>query len=726
MADAPPPYSPSDSYNPNSANLPHRQQYLTNIPSNSPSDTPLESSIGSRPRQPSIPIPPLPRTSTISPSRPEWPGPNSLPIEELDRAGFVSASSYFALRAPVQARPRNVFYHHMTLSPDSRAENMPFPQPIETWTGREVDGHDWATFLSFLLSPFGAEGRKETQELETDADLDLAGLRLSNAKSRDQARPLLGGDSAGPSAGGQDRELERLRRMRVDAVSSQWNEGFFGPRGLQILINNSNSAVSSPVETAPKRSTSNVLQKKPPPEAEETFLHQAVGKGKRSQVKQLLEKGGEEIEALNKKGETCLFRAVYKGDKDIVQLLLEHGADPAARPPGAESPLHIACSNDKKTIVKYLVDTGKVDTREPSSKGETPLYVAVSRRQKDCIEILLGAGSDPNARPSGKDSMLNLAVSSDSKSIVKALVATGRVGIEEANSKGETPLYAAVLRRQKDIIENLLDAGANPNARPVDKDSMLNLAVTNDAKSIATMLLQKGVAVEELKGGETPLCRCELFSRRALIGEKADNITAISRGQTAMTRLLLEYGASTAFRTAKGESPLSIAVTRGDKTTVSLLLEQEKINVEVENAKHQTPLWIAVYRGHTAIAEQLLRKGAFAGKSPHGEESLLNLAVSRGNSSLTSLVLERGADVEERSRSNESPLFQAICRGDTAIVSLLLGNGANPDTRNPAGESALQRAVYRADTSVVSLLLGKGANPDLQLLGGESPLYMGM
>ncbi len=519
MADAsPPPYSPSDPYSPNSANLHHRQQYLTSIPISIPSNAPLESGLGSRPRQPSIPIPPLPRTSTISPSRPDWPGPNSLPIGELDRAGFVSASSYFALRVPAQARPRNVFYHHMTLNPDARAENLPFPQPVETWTGRGIDGHDWATFLSFLLSPFGAEGMKVPHELEAEVDLDLAGLGLGNARSRDQARPLLGDTSTGPPAGGQDRELERLRRMRIDAVSSQWNEGFFGPRGLQVSINVSSSTTPSPIEAMPKRSTSNVLQKKPPPEAEETLLHQAVGKGKRSQVKQLLEKGGEGLEALNKKGETCLFRAVYKGDKDIVQLLLDYGADPTARPTGAESPLHIACSNDKKSIVKYLVDTGKTDLKEPNTKGESPLYVAVSRRQKDCIEILLGAGSDPNARPHTKDSMLHLAVSNDSKSIVKALVDTGRVGIEEPNSKGETPLYTAVLRRQKDIIENLLDAGANPNARPVDKDSMLNLAVTNDAKSVAKMLLQKGVAVEELKAGETPLCRGEISPLLPVMG----------------------------------------------------------------------------------------------------------------------------------------------------------------------------------------------------------------
>lgn len=402
---------------------------------------------------------------------------------------------------------------------DVQAKNLPFPQPVETWTSRGVDAQDWSTFVSFLLTPYWEENRGAVEglvELEADVGVDFAALGLGNSistsRSRDQNRPLLGENSAGlsPLQDRQSREMERLRRVRIEAVSSQWNEGFFAPRGLQIIINVNGSTTTGPTDPiAPRRTVSNVLQKRPPPEAEETLLHQLVGKSKKSQVKQLLDKGGEDLEALNKKIETCLFRAVAKGDKDIVQLLLEYGADPMARPPGAESPLHIACSNDKKTIVKYLVDTKRVDIDEPNARGETPLYAAVLRRQKDCIDVMLDAGANPNTRPLGQDSMLSIAVANDAKAAVRSIVKTGRARIDELNGKGETPLYVAVGRRQKDCIECLLDAGANPNATPIGKDTMLHIAVSNDAKSIAKMLLQRGVNVEEMKGGESPLCRCK-------------------------------------------------------------------------------------------------------------------------------------------------------------------------------------------------------------------------
>jgi len=401
---------------------------------------------------------------------------------------------------------------------ETRAKSLPFPQPGDTWMSRGVDAHDWETFLSFLLTPYWEDARRDVEglvELEADVNLDMSGLNLSGSRSRDQTRPLLGESSAGGGIGSQSqsREQERLRRVRVEAVSSQWNEGFFGPRGLQIIINVNGPPTTGPTDpVAPRRNLSNVLQKRPPPEAEETLLHQLVGKWKKSPVKQLLEKGGEDVEALNKKIETPLFRAVVKGDRDIVQVLLEYGADPTARPPGSESPLHIACSNDKKYIVKALIETGKVNLREPNAKGETPLYAAVLRRQKDCIDVLLDAGSDPNARPLGQDSMLSIAVANDAKAAVNLIVRSGRVRIDELNSKGETPLYVAVQRRQKDSIETLLEAGANPNATPIGKDTMLHIAISHDSKGIAKMLLQHGVNVEDLKSGEPPLCRGEQFS----------------------------------------------------------------------------------------------------------------------------------------------------------------------------------------------------------------------
>lgn len=361
---------------------------------------------------------------------------NGITNEELQKIGFVSAAPYFELRTPVQPRPSNVIYHHISISPDAGPDNLLFPWPGERWTSREVDDQDWMTFLNHLFPPHAAEGdTKGGQELEADTGVDMGGCRLGKSSTRDQSRPLLGNrPGSSTSTGAQNRETDRSRRIRIEAVAAQWNEGFFGPRGLEVLIDINNWTPPVLVETAPPR---NVLQKRPPPEFEEGLLHKAVSDRKKSHVKLLLEKGGEDMEALNKKGETVLFRAVSRGDKDIVQLLLDNGAHPLARPEGSDSPLHIAVQNDKKTILKFLLGKSRVGIEEPNSKGETPLYVACRKHHTSCMEVLLENGANPNARPIGQESMLNLSVTGDHKNIAKLLLQRG-VDIEERNKNGET------------------------------------------------------------------------------------------------------------------------------------------------------------------------------------------------------------------------------------------------------------------------------------------------
>lgn len=196
----------------------------------------------------------------------------------------------------------------------------------------------------------------------------------------------------------------------------------------------------------PSSSNTRLLKKRPSvppsPSVEGSLLHQLVTKEKISQIKLLLEKGVETIEAANQKGETPLFVSVSKGDKKTAKLLLEYGANPLIRPAGSESCLHVAITNNRKEIVKSLVERIKGDLSvidERNVKGETPLYVAVSKGYKACIEILLNAGADPMSRPKGGDAMIHLAVKQDSCEIVKMLIRHG-VDIEEMKD-GETPLY---------------------------------------------------------------------------------------------------------------------------------------------------------------------------------------------------------------------------------------------------------------------------------------------
>jgi hypothetical protein len=348
-------------------------------------------------------------------------------FEELAHAGFVSAQPYFELRLPVFARPKNTLYHYIKIGPDSRPRDYSFPQPTDKWRDREIDDQDWVSFLNHVFPPHVE--RHESGIVEAQENDEMSYSAFGRPRTLHESRPLLGTEPR-PSTEEPDREKKRLRQARIEAVVLQWNYGFFRPRGLEIVLEDINSVLPN--------SAPNIPRKQPPLKLEDTLLHRAVRDRKKSHVKLLLEKGGENLEAINSKGETVLYKAVSRGDKDIVKLLLDGGADPTSRPSHeADPPLHVAVSNDRKSILKMLLETSRVGIDEPNAKDETPLYIACRRRLTSCIEILLEHGANPNWRPYGQESMLNMSVSSDYKSIAKILLQKG-VDVEEKNKGGET------------------------------------------------------------------------------------------------------------------------------------------------------------------------------------------------------------------------------------------------------------------------------------------------
>jgi len=177
--------------------------------------------------------------------------------------------------------------------------------------------------------------------------------------------------------------------VRIDAVISQWNFGFFGPRGLGVTVQYTNSiSAAAPSPTAARRASGNVLQKpQPPTSLGETLLHQAVGRGSKSKVREALEHG-DHLEALNRKGESPLYRAVARGDKSIVQILLDKGASPVSRPLGEYTPLQLAASRDRKGILKLLVEKCSAhEIEEVTPAGETALYLTVQKQYNGCIQV---------------------------------------------------------------------------------------------------------------------------------------------------------------------------------------------------------------------------------------------------------------------------------------------------------------------------------------------------
>lgn len=128
----------------------------------------------------------------------------------------VSAAAYFEMRPPTRPKPVPQLPVRIAVLPSATATDLPMPEPKSILTSRDVDLHDWTAFVNHLVpqeSPVSAICIEEKPK---------KGIKWGKAQT---------GKTVASSA---PPELERQQSIKT--VVDEWNQGFFMPRGLEIVV----------------------------------------------------------------------------------------------------------------------------------------------------------------------------------------------------------------------------------------------------------------------------------------------------------------------------------------------------------------------------------------------------------------------------------------------------------------------------------------------------------
>lgn len=261
------------------------------------------------------------------------------------------------------------------------------------------------------------------------------------------------------------------------------------------------------------------------------------------------------INAADAYGYTPLHVAVLPGSTACLPLLVAAGADANVLSSEGHSPLMLATQLSDISTMKALVAAGAL---LELTQDETPLLIAIGRNDIEAVSFLLSAGADVNKGDAWNGRPLHHAALRPK--IMQLLLAAG-AEVDAVNGGGNTPLMICAGVGVKGVVPAarlLIDAGADVNYKrnKSGRTALFCAAGCRTVPELIQMLLEAG-ADPNLNG-------CDSFS--------ALHLAARFR-HTEGVRLLLAAGADPAAQDNQGKYPHDEATGRDHKECRELLLD---------------------------------------------------------------------------------------------------------------------------------------------------------
>src|ERR1700722_639350 len=223
---------------------------------------------------------------------------------------------------------------------------------------------------------------------------------------------------------------------------------------------------------------------------------------------ELLIRAGANVNATTDLGVTALWAASQNGSAAIVRRLLEAGANPNLALTAGETPLMVAARSGYPGVVEQLLNKhASVSAR--GARGQTALMWAVAQKHSEVVKLLLEHGADVHARsevwsemmavpphgypeynrriPHGGDTALMFAARVGDLASAKLLVAAG-ANVNDADAWGLRPTVLAGHSGYRELVEFLLEKGANPNAAGAGFTALHEAIMRRDEKMVSALL----------------------------------------------------------------------------------------------------------------------------------------------------------------------------------------------------------------------------------------------
>ena len=437
-----------------------------------------------------------------------------------------------------------------------------------------------------------------------------------------------------------------------------------------------------------------------------TPLHEAARSG-HIRIMELLISQGADVNAQDAKGNSVLHIAVPpQFHEEAVRLLISQGANPNVKDEHGDTPLHIVTIlNRSPSLVLFLLEN-EADISVRNINGQTPLYLAVEGERVHLVPLLLSWNSDIFAADIHGITPYDLALR-EKFSVLPALITEETV--LQNDSRGNTLLHYTIRQGgNAEITAYILDRRAPVNARNMDGDNSLHLAVRRNDQEAGTLLLNRGADIFAAnERGESPLFL---------------TFPAWGRSHLELVRWMLNSHTLTA-RDGVGNTALHYMAQWHFDPWIPLVI-QMGANTEATNATGETPLFNAVKFNSPSTIHTLINSNARLDSRDTLGNSVLHAAVRWNAYEAAETLIQLGLDVNSHALNGKTPLHDAVRFDTVEIETLLLENRANPEASDIDGNTPFMEAVLPGNIHAMIRLVSRGADPNTRNFRGNTPLHL--
>ena len=431
----------------------------------------------------------------------------------------------------------------------------------------------------------------------------------------------------------------------------------------------------------------------------QTPLHTAAG-GKNDCPKlcEVLLKHDAKIDAVDGDGNQPLHLACQQNHDETGNLFVSYDADVSAVNSNGHSPLHLL-----STSVRHFY--GGINSEE-----ESVLHIAARHGMATSVQLLVCCGADVNTVNTHGQTPLHTAAGgkNDCPKLCEVLLKHD-AKIDAVDKDGNQPLHVACMRAFAEIVKVMVSHEADTNAVNKRGQTPLHTATggEEDCPELCKILLKHDAKTdEEDEDGSQPLhLVCEA-------------------GQTMTVKALLGCNANVSAKNNYDQTCLhKAASSQRDCPDLCLLLIEKGAEVNAVDGGGDTPLQVALQKGNIKTSEVLLANSADCKALNRCGETVLHSLCKGGinRHELCEDLISHGANPHQADREGNLPLHVALNNKLSKVFCLLckqLGSTTLDDLPKmniPSKDinCCLWFAANVCDADSCQKLLDLGADPNL-------------